>query len=336
MTRETPAFGYAANLPVDDADAIVERTVQLPPLHPDDLLVRVQAVSVNPVDVKLRAAAPAQGFRILGFDAAGVVEQTGDAVTLFAPGDEVYYAGSIARPGTNQLLHLVSQNIVGHRPATLSRTDAASLPLTALTAWEAVFDRLGVTADSEGTLLVVGASGGVGSILIQLVRALAPGVRIVATASSPEAVAWVNELGAHETVNHRAGLADQVQALAPAGVDWLFSAHSAGQIETYAQVVKPFGDVVAIDDGPRDVEPLKSKSISWHWEFMFAAALHVPDSTHQHEILEQVAALVDAGRVRPTTRTVLHPINAGTLREAHRLVETGHTLGKIVITNEAD
>ncbi len=210
MSRETLAFGYTANLPVDDPAAIVERTVQLPPLHPDDLLVQVQAVSVNPVDVKLRAAAPAQGFRVLGFDASGVVEQVGESVTLFAPGDEVYYAGSVARPGTDQLLHLVAQNIVGHKPATLSHTDAASLPLTVLTAWEAVFDRLGVTADSVGTLLVVGASGGVGSVLIQLVRELAPEVRIIATASSPEAVAWVSEFGAHATVNHRAGLAEPV------------------------------------------------------------------------------------------------------------------------------
>ena len=223
---------------------------------------------------------------------------------------------------------------MGHKPVGLSRTDAASLPLTALTAWECAFDRLGLQASSTGTLLIVGASGGVGSILIQLVRELAPDVQMIGTASDAESIAWVSGLGLHETVNHHKDLVDQVRRLAPDGVDWLFSAHSEGQLETYAEIVKPFGAIVAIDDGPRDVEPLKSKCISWHWEFMFAHALHAATSTHQHEILNRVAELVAAGRLRATTTRVLTPIDADTIREAHRLIEDGHVNGKIVISED--
>jgi NADPH2:quinone reductase len=334
MTTETTAFGYTTNLPVDNPDAIITRTVQIAEPGPHDLLVRVHAVSINPVDVKLRAGSPAQDFRVLGFDASGVIEAVGDAVTLFSPGDAVFYAGTIDRPGTNQLLQLVDERIVGHKPATLSHTDAASLPLTALTAWESAFDRLGISADSSGTLLVIGASGGVGSVLIQLVRALAPQVQVLATASSEESIAWVTELGAQHTVNHHDDLAEQVLQSTPDGVDWLFTAHSADQIQTYARIVKPFGQIVAIDDGPRDVQPLKPKSIAWHWEFMFTTPLHVPGSTHQHETLDRIATLVDSGEVHATTRTVLRPISAATIREGHRLVESGRVIGKVVITNE--
>jgi NADPH:quinone reductase len=334
MSTQTTAFGYTANLPADDPGSIVARTVTVPDPGPHDLLVRVRAVSVNPVDVKLRAAQPPDdGFRVLGFDASGVVEQVGDAVTLFVPGDLVYYAGSIERPGTDQLLHRVDERIVGRKPSTLSHTDAASLPLTAITAWESAFDRLGIFSGSTGTLLVVGATGGVGSILVQLVRVLAPSVQVIATASGPEQVAWASQLGAQTTVNHRESLADQVLDRVPGGVDWVFTAHSEGQIETYAQIVKPFGQIVAIDDGPRDVSPLKDKCITWHWEFMFTTPLHDPESMHQHKLLSRVAELVDAGFVRATTRTVLRPIDAGTIREGHRLVESGRTLGKVVITD---
>ncbi len=334
MSPESTAFGYAANLPVENPDAIVMRTVQVADPRPHDLLVRVRAVSINPVDVKLRAGSPSSGFRILGFDASGVAEQVGDSVTLFSPGDEVFYAGTIDRPGSDQLLQLVDERIVGHKPATLSLTDAASLPLTALTAWESAFDRLGIAAESSGALLIVGGSGGVGSALIQLIRAIAPRVQVIATASNDESIAWVTELGAQHAVNHHGDLAAQVLRLAPDGVHWLFTAHSSGQIETYARIVKPFGHIVAIDDGPRDVAPLKPKSIAWHWEFMFSTPLHAPESTHQHEILDQIATLVDAGKVRPTTRTVLRPVSAETIREGHRLVESGRVIGKVVITNE--
>ncbi len=330
--RTTTAIGYDENLPITDPKALIGRQIDLPAPGPHDLLVEVEAVSVNPVDVKLRAGAPSGGFRVLGFDAAGTVREVGSAVTLFAPGDEVYYAGSIDRPGSNQRLHAVDERIVGRKPAALSFADAASLPLTAITAWEALFDRFGLTEPSGGSLLVVGATGGVGSVMLQLARALLPGVTVIATASDAERAAWVRDLGADHVVDHRGNLAGQVLEFAPDGVDRLFTAHSAGQVETYARIVRPFGQIVAIDDGPRDVAPLKMRSISWHWELMFTRPVQqTPDLIEQHRLLDRVADLVDQGRLRPTTTTVLTPIGPATLREAHRIVEGGRTVGKVVV-----
>ncbi|MFT4230887.1 MAG: zinc-binding alcohol dehydrogenase family protein [Microbacterium sp.] len=328
----TTAIGYETNLPAADPGALIVREVDVPALGPHDLLVEVEAVSVNPVDVKLRADAPSGGFRVLGFDAAGTVREVGSEVTLFTPGDEVFYAGSIDRPGTNQRLHAVDEHIVGRKPKTLSFADAAALPLTAITAWESLFDRLSLTEDSTGTLLIVGATGGVGSIMLQLAEALCPGVTVIATASDEERAAWVRGLGAERVVDHHQDLAAQVLVIAPEGVDWLFTAHSEGQIGTYAQIVRPFGHIVAIDDGPRDVSPLKGESIAWHWELMFTRPLQqTPDMVEQHRLLNTVADLVDEGRLRATATTTLAPISAATLREAHELVESGRTVGKIVI-----
>jgi NADPH:quinone reductase and related Zn-dependent oxidoreductases len=222
--------------------------VDLESLRPHDLRVAVEAVSVNPVDFKV--AESLEEPRVLGFDGAGTVTDVGSEVTLFAPGDEVFYAGSIDRPGTNQRLHTVDERIVGAKPRSLSFADAASLPLTTITAWECLFDRLELTRESAGTLLVIGASGGVGSMVLQLAQALLPGVTVVATASDEERARWARELGAEHTVNHHGDLESQVLALAPSGVDWIFTAHSQGQLETYARIVRPFGHIVAIDDGP--------------------------------------------------------------------------------------
>lgn len=328
----TTAIGYEKNLPATDPEALTAREVEVPELGPHDLLVEVEAVSVNPVDVKLREGAPANGFKVLGFDAAGTVREVGSAVTLFAPGDEVYYAGSIDRPGTNQRLHVVDERITGRKPQVLSFGDAAALPLTAITAWETLFERLALTEDSTGTLLVIGATGGVGSIMLALADALLPNVTVIATASDDERSAWVRNLGAEHVVNHRDDLAEQVLAVAQDGVDWLFTAHSAGQIETYARIVRAFGHIVAIDDGPRDVFPLKGKSIAWHWELMFTRPLRqTPDMIEQHQLLNTVADLVDQGRIRTTATTTLAPISPTTLREAHELVENGRTVGKVTV-----
>ncbi|UNX54883.1 zinc-binding dehydrogenase [Georgenia sp. TF02-10] len=225
----TVAIGYEQNLPSTDPDSLIAREVEVPELGPHDLLVEVRAVSVNPVDVKLRANGPSGGFRVLGFDAAGTVREVGEGVSLFAPGDEVFYAGTTDRPGTNQRLHAVDERIVGRKPARLSFAEAASLPLTAITAWEALFDRLRLTADSRGTLLVVGATGGVGSVMLQLAEALLPRATVIATASDEERAGWVRELGAEHVVDHHGDLAAQVRAIAPDGVDWLFTAHSEGR-----------------------------------------------------------------------------------------------------------
>lgn len=328
----TTAIGYEKNLPATDPKALITRDVDVPELGPHDLLVEVEAVSVNPVDVKQRAGAPANGFKVLGFDAAGVVRDVGSAVTLFAPGDEVFYAGSIDRPGTNQRLHVVDERITGRKPTSLSFADAAALPLTAITAWETLFDRLHLTADSTGTLLVIGATGGVGSIMLELAEVLLPNVTVIATASDEERAAWVRDLGAEHTVDHRGDLVAQVHGIAPDGVDWVFTAHSEGQVETYAQIVAPFGHIVAIDDGPRDVFPLKGKSIAWHWELMFTRPLQqTPDMIEQHRLLNQVADLIDQGRIRATTTQTLAPISPDTMREAHALVESGRTVGKVVV-----
>lgn len=331
--RSHPAIGYHRSLPVSDPDSLVLEQVPSPVPGPHELLVEVRAVSVNPVDVKVRAAGDPGTFRVLGFDAAGVVAEVGSAVTGFAVGDEVYYAGAIDRPGSNQRQQLVDSRIVGHKPASVDFAAAASLPLTAITAWETLFDRLRLTADSTGTLLVIGASGGVGSVLLQLAEALLPGVHVIATASGVENRSWVRGLGAEEVVDHRGDLAAQVLALAPGGVDRIFTAHSAGQLDLYAQILRPFGEIVAIDDGPRDVAPLKGKSISWHWELMFTRPLFRTDDLHrQGELLDMVADLVDSGRLAATSTTTLTPISPDTLREAHRLVETGRTVGKVVVS----
>lgn len=329
---KTTAIGYSENLPAAHPEALLSREVPVPEPGPRDLLVEVEAVSVNPVDVKLRAGAPADGFRVLGFDAAGTVRAVGAEATLFTPGDEVFYAGSIGRPGTNQRLHLVDERIVGRKPTALSFADAAALPLTAITAWEALFDRLRLEEDSAGTLLVIGATGGVGSVMLQLAEALLPDVAVIATASDDERAARMRELGAEHVVNHREDLVAQVLEIAPEGVDRLFTAHSEGQIEGYAEIVRPFGHVVAIDDGPRDVSPLKGRSISWHWELMFTRPLlGTPDMIEQHRLLDAVADLVDRGRIRSTAATALGPISPAALREAHELVERGRTVGKVVV-----
>ena len=328
----TTAIGYQKNLPVTELEALISQEIDVPTLGPHDLLVEIKAVSVNPVDVKLRAGAPSGGFRTLGFDAAGTVREVGSAVTLFAAGDDVFYAGSIDRPGTNQRQHVVDERITGRKPAVLSFADAAALPLTAITAWEILFDRLRLSESSTGTLLVIGATGGVGSIMLQLAETLLPNVTVIATASDDDRAAWVRNLGAEHVVNHHEGLAEQVLAIAPDGVDWLFTARSEDQIKTYAQLIRPFGAVVAIDDGPRDVSPLKSKSITWHWELMFTRPLHqTPDMIKQHQLLNAVADLVDESRIHTTATVTLTPISTDSLRQAHELVESGHTAGKIVI-----
>ena len=326
------AVGYHDSLPASDPASLVDAQVERTELRPHDLLVRVEAVSVNPIDTKQRLQVTPDGLRVLGFDAAGTVVAVGDEVTLFAPGDEVFYAGVTNRPGSNQQFQAVDERIVGRRPRNVSFADAASLPLTSLTAWECLFDRLGLTAASSGHLLVIGATGGVGAVMLQLAEVLLPDVEVLATASDEERGAWVRRLGAEHVVNHRGDLVEEVLRVAPGGVDWVFSSHSQGQIPAYVDLTRPGGHIVAIDNGPADVTPLKPKSISWHWESMFTRALfQTPDMIEQHFILDRLADLVEAGQVRPTTTAVLRPINAANLRDAHARIESGRTAGKLVL-----
>jgi len=333
------AIGYRASLPIGNPDSLLDVTLDTPVPTGRDLLVRVAAVSVNPVDVKLRAnAAPADGaLRVLGFDAAGTVEAVGPDVTLFRPGDAVFYAGAIDRPGANSEHHVVDERIVGPKPKSLTAAEAAALPLTAITAWEMLFDRLGLsrgaTAEAGRSLLIVGGAGGVGSIAVQLARRLT-GIRVIATASRPETADWAREMGAHDVIDHSGSIPDQIRALGLSGVDCVFVTTGTDQHFTaLAEIVAPQGRIGLIDDpGLIDVRLLKRKSVSLHWEMMFARSLfQTADMAAQHALLAEVSRLVDEGTLRTTLTETLGRIDAETLRRAHALIETGKARGKIVL-----
>ncbi|MFC4040810.1 zinc-binding alcohol dehydrogenase family protein [Dactylosporangium siamense] len=305
---------------VSTSNGLRDVELPIPAPGPRDLQVRVRAVSVNPVDHKVRRGG---GDKVLGWDAAGEVVAVGSEVSLFTPGDEVYYAGSIDRPGTNSRLHLVDERIVGRKPRSLDFAGAAALPLTTITAWETLFDRFRLDAGSTGTLLVLGAAGGVGSMVIQLARALT-GLTVIGSASRDESRKWALDLGAHDVVDHHD---------LPEGVDYIFSPSTAGRIERFAEILRPGGAITAIDEPEGlDLLPLKAKSISFHWELMFTRPLfQTPDMIVQHDLLDRVADLVDAGAIRSTLTTRLSPINAATITRAHEMVEGGHMVGKVVV-----
>lgn len=327
----TTSFAATAPGPVDADTSFVLVESETPTPTGHDLLVEVRAVSVNPVDVKVRSGFDADAApKILGFDAAGVVVAVGPEVTTRAVGDEVYYAGSIARPGTNTSHHLVDERIVGRKPSSLDFADAA-LPLTTITAWEALFDVLEIAEGESGTILVTGGAGGTGSMVTQLARALTD-LTVVATASRPESREWAERMGAHHVVD-RDDLVKSVRAVVAGGVDHVFSAFSDGNVEAYAELLRVHGAVVAIDDPEGlDTMPLKDKAQSWRWEFMFARPLHDPESDAQQCILDRVADLVDEGRIVTTRNRTLSLLGVDTLREAHRLLESSSTIGKVVIT----
>jgi zinc-binding alcohol dehydrogenase family protein len=333
------AVGLTRYLPIDHPEALLD--VELPPpvATGRDLLVEVRAVSVNPVDTKVRAprdqveASP----RVLGWDAAGVVRAVGDRVTLFRPGDEVYYAGSIARAGCDSELHVVDERIVGRKPRTLGFADAAALPLTTLTAWEGLFDRLGVSraGDHRGaSILLIGGAGGVGSIAIQLARRLA-GLRVIATASRPESARWARELGADDVIDHTRPLGEQLAALGAPEVEYIMCLTAPGPyIEAFAPIVKPQGKICLIVEpgGPLPIGALMRKSATIAWELMFTRALfETPDMIEQHAILDAAADLVERGVIRTTRAQHGGPIDAANLRRAHQAIEQGHAIGKIVL-----
>jgi zinc-binding alcohol dehydrogenase family protein len=333
MSDTMRAVAYRKCLPISDPASLEDVELPIPVPGPRDLLVRVEAVSVNPVDVKVRAGSDPGGTpKVLGYDAAGVIAAVGSDVTLFDAGDEVYYAGSIARPGTNSQFHAVDERIVGHKPSMLSYAESAALPLTVITAWETLFDRLRLDSDAAGTLLVLSAAGGVGSMVVQLARALT-GVSVIGTASRPESRQWARDLGAHHVIDHH-DLVANVHAVAPDGLDYVFSPRTGGAIEAFAQLLRPGGAITAIDEPEgMDLLPLKEKSISFHWEFMFTRVLYeTPDMIAQHDLLDRVAELADSGAIRTTLTTELGPINAENMRRGHELVESGHMVGKVVVT----
>lgn len=335
MTERTMrAVASYRGLPVGDPESLVDVELPLPDPGPRDVLVRVQAVSVNPVDVKVRAGLPASdGPRVLGFDAAGVVEAVGGEVTTLQAGDEVWYAGDLGRAGSNAEFQAVDERLVARKPRSLGFSEAAALPLTGITAWETLFDRFALDSRSTGTLLALGGAGGVGSILIQLAKQLT-GLRVLASAGRPETAQWVTGLGADVVVDHH-DLAATAAAAAPEGVDYLLSPHSAGNVGTYARIMRPGGHITAIDEPEGlDLLPLKAKSIAWHWEFMFTRPMfRTPDMIEHKNLLQKIAALVDDGRIRSTVTTTIEDFSAAGLRRAHEMVESGRSIGKVVVTH---
>jgi NADPH:quinone reductase len=332
------AVSFYKSLPIADPQSFADVSVDAPKPQPRDLLVEVRAISVNPVDTKIRAGGgpgrPDGQLQILGWDAAGIVKEIGNAVSLFRPGDEVYYAGSVDRAGSYAELQCVDERIVGRKPRTLGFAEAAALPLTTITAWEMLFDRLRLDKSAEGSLLIVGGAGGVGSIATQLARQLTR-LKIIATASRPETVQWCQRMGAHHVIDHRQPLANQVKAIMPGGVNCVLALTKIeDHFDQLIEAMAPQSAMALIENParPLDIVKLKPKSISLHWEFMFTRSRYeTSDMGEQGCLLGEVAALVDAGQIVSTMQTNLGTINAANLRQAHALVESGKTIGKVVL-----
>ena len=332
------AVGYRNAGPVSDSQALEDIELAVPSPTGRDIRVAVRAVSVNPVDTKIRrgVAPPPGEHKVLGWDAAGVVDAVGPEATLFKPGDEVFYAGSLDRPGTNSALHIVDERIVGRKPRNLNFAQAAALPLTAITAWEALFDRLKVTdptPEGGGSILVVGGAGGVGSIAIQILRQLT-GLTIIATASRPETQAWVKEMGAHHVIDHRKPLNEELGRLGLPAPGFVFSTTETDKhLDAIVELMAPQGRFCLIDDPPPlDIMKLKRKSLSLHWELMFTRPLYgTADIEEQHRLLNRVSAMVEESKIRTTMSAHFGAITAANLLKAHALIESGSARGKIVL-----
>ncbi len=330
------AIAYQKSLPAEHPESLMEIELPAPAASGRDLLVRVEAISVNPVDTKVRMRKePSEGdYQVLGWDAAGVVEAVGPEVTRFHPGDRVFYAGALDRPGSNSELHLVDERIAAKMPASLDFPQAAALPLTTITAWEILFDRLGFTTDSTGTLLIIGAAGGVGSIMIQLAKQLTR-LTVIGTASREETRQWALELGADQVIDHRNPLHQELRKLGHHEVHAIAALTRTDQhLAAMAEAIAPQGKIAIIDDpASLDIMPFKQKSVSWHWEFMFTRSLfQTGDMIKQHELLTETARLIDAGKIRTTLAESFGTITAANLRRAHQLLESGKSRGKIVLS----
>jgi len=331
------AVALSRYLPITDPESFLDVDLPRPVPTSHDILVEVHAVAVNPVDTKLRRGGTGTENppRVLGFDASGIVAEVGPEVTLFQPGDAVYYAGDITRAGSNQQFQLVDERIVGIKPKTLSHAEAAALPLTSIPAYESFFDRLGIDPNGANigeSILIVGGAGGVGSIGIQLAKAA--GLVVLATASRPETRDWVTHLGADYVVNHREPMVPQIHALGFDTVDHIAIFNDMTHWAEAVELIRPQGGIVSIDntDVPLPMADMKTKAASLHWEFMFARAMfQTPDMIKQHKLLNYVAAEIDAGHLRTTVAEVLSPINAENMRKAHALIETGTAKGKVVL-----
>lgn len=332
------AIGLTRYLPIDDPKSLVDLEIDKPEPSGRDLLVAVKAIAVNPVDTKVRAPKDQVEStpRILGWDAAGIVEEVGPEVCFFKPGDAVYYAGDLTRPGCNAQFQLVDERIVGRKPASIDFAQAAALPLTAITAYEAFFDRLGLDtkgANAGQSLLIIGGAGGVGSIAIQLAKIA--GLNIIATASRPQTQDWVQQLGATSVINHHQALRPQIEALGLKHIDHIAIFNNTdGHWDAVADLIRPQGTIVTIVENkqPLKQDQLKLKSAALAWEFMFTRAMFQTEDMHQQgQLLNQIAAWIDDGTLKSTLNQTLSPINAANLREAHRTLEAGESIGKIVL-----
>lgn len=339
LPKTMRAIGYTASLPIDNPQALQDLTLPLPSLKPHDLLVKISAIAANPVDYKIRQNRPGSADKpeILGWDAVGTVVATGEAVTLFQTGDQVFYAGALNRPGANSEFHAVDERLVGYKPKTLSAAEAAALPLTAITAWELLFDRLQLDQPatySPKVLLISGAAGGVGSIMVQLAK-LRSNAIVIGTASRPESQDWVKALGADYVINHQLPLAEELTRIGIKEVSHIASlVDTAAYYEQFIAALAPQGKLALIDDPKTalDIRPLKLKSLSLHWELMFTRSLfQTPDQQQQHQLLTEVAKLVDSGQLKSTVGQQLGAINAANLRQAHALLEQGQVIGKLVL-----
>jgi len=339
--RKMKAVGLRRYLPISDVEALLDVEVAVPKAWAYDLLVKVEAVSVNPVDTKVRAPKPNDPVeaepKILGYDAVGIVVEVGGASSGFKVGDRVFYAGDITRPGSNSEFHLVDSRIVGHAPLTLSISEAAAMPLTSLTAWEALFERLGVSLGADNgdrTILIIGGGGGVGSIATQLATKLA-GLNVVATASKRGSIEWCVRNGANHVVNHRDDISQQMATLGYDGADYILCCNGTDQhFDIMCDIVKPQGKICCIVDNvaPLAVNKLKPKSATLTWEFMFTRAMFkTPDMIEQRHILCEVARLFDEGILESTMSEVISPINASNLKRVHHRLEKGEVMGKIVV-----
>jgi len=336
------AIGYTQSLPISNPESLIDIELPQPTASGHDLLVRIKSIAVNPIDYKIRQnVAPEENdYKIIGWDAVGEVVAIGESVSQFKPGDRVFYAGDFNRQGSNAEFQLVDERIVGHKPKSLSDSEAAALPLTAITAWELLFERLTIkqqhpelTEQSNDIILIIGAAGGVGSILVQLASALT-GATVIATASRESSAKWVKKLGADYVIDHSKPLVEKIEQLAIGQVTHVASlTHTDSYLDSYVELLAPMGKIVLIDDPKSlDISKLKRKSLSVHWYFMFTRSIYKSeDMSEQHHLLNKLSDLIDQGYIQTTVGNNLGTINATNLRTAHEELESGKTIGKIVL-----
>lgn len=343
MKQMMKAIGFKKYLPITAEESLIEFEVAKPIAKGYDLLVKVEAVSVNPVDVGVRKASHRilKEPKIIGWDAVGVVESVGENVTLFRKGEHVFYAGAFKRSGSNSEYQIVDEKIVGHAPKKLTIGQAAAMPLTSLTAWEALFEQLEIDPNDKKnnekqTILIINGAGGVGSIATQLANWA--GLNVIATASRPETIEWVRKFGADEVVNHRQDLVQEVRKLGYRYVDYILELNDLdGHWDEMAEIIKPSGKIASITENkhPVDLRKLTKKRAKFAWEWMYTKSFYqTPDMITQHEILDKISSLLDQEIIKTTLNKTLSPINVANLKRAHKLVESNHMIGKVVVSNE--